>query len=46
MFADFSKINSWVLLKDHIKGTDIYECVQFGEYPNKNPDLVHLNVVS
>ena len=26
--------------------TDIYDCVQFGADPNKNLDLVNLNLVS
>ena len=28
-----------------LKGTDFYECVQLGSDPNKNPNLVNLNVV-
>ena len=28
----------------HIYGTDVYECVQFSADPNKNLDLVDLNV--
>ena len=30
----------------HVKGTGVYECVQFGANPNNNLDLVNLDVDS
>ena len=30
----------------HVQGTDIYKCVQFDADPNKNQDVISLNVVS
>ena len=47
-FSGLSDKNQWIYEKRirHVKGTDIYDCVQFGADPNKNPDLGNVNVVS
>ena len=41
-----SMTHLWILLREILffQGTDIYEFVQFGPDPNKNLDLVNLNV--
>ena len=39
---DFTENNLWILMKKCRQGTVIYECVQFGAYPNNYLDLVNL----
>ena len=33
-------------VEKNVKGTDFYVCMQYSADPNKNPDLVNVNMVS